>query len=351
MRVFIVVISVVVGVTLLGRTLFLVIMGSGQFTDFETVLADQCDKIEIAPGPEDIQIDHQTGLAYIAATDRRDLDNGRRVGVYVLNLNTPDKPARQLEGEFPKGFAPHGIHLWRGKNGERRLFVVNHPHNGHSVEIFSLGENDYLTHLDTITSELFTNPNDIVGVGPEQFYVTNMQTAASGALLTLELYLGLPVTNVMHYDGKQVSLAAGGLITANGVNISDDGKKLYVAEAVARRVNIFDRDPNTGVLSKRREIPVNTSPDNIDVAQDGALFVGSHPDILAFVKHSKDPTAISPSHVIKVDPVSGDYETVFMSIKGEIDGSSVGPYWQGNLLVGGVFESHIMWCKDFKNAG
>lgn len=338
-----IVLSIVV--VLAGRLVFLLVPASGQFTSFETVGVDQCRKIEVAPGPEDIQIDHETGLAYISATDRRNDTESQRVGIYSLDLNNPDASPRRLEGKLPDGFAPHGISLWKSDAGERRLFVVNHPNGGHSVEIFKLDDNDYLTHLETITSDFFTAPNDVVAVGKRQFYVSNMQHAAGGIALTLELYLGLPVTDVIYFDGASATQALTGLIAANGLNVSADGSELYVAELIARRINIFKLAPKTGLLSDRRQLKIGTSPDNIDVAPDGLLYIGSHPNLLAFSKHAANANEMSASQIVRLDPDSGDYETVFMSIEGELNGSSVGAFFNDKLLVGGVFESHIMLCK------
>jgi len=330
---------------LVGRLLILLIPGSGQFTEFETIAADQCMSIEVAPGPEDIQIDHDTGLAYISVADRRDTSPDRHAGIYMLDLNDPHTPPRKLEGEYPDGFYPHGISLWQGPSGERRLFVVNHPHGKHSVEIFRLDATNRLSHLDTITSEKFTFPNDIVAVGEREFYVTNMQRASGGIALTLELYLGLPVTDVVYFDGSEATQAATGLITANGINVSADDSELYVAEVIAQRINVYQRDQASGKLNERKRIAIGTGPDNIDVAPDGSLYIGAHPNLLAFTKHAADENAISPSQVVRLDTASGEYKTVFMSVNGEIDGSATGPYWRGNLLVGSVFESQVLWCS------
>lgn len=331
---------------LLGRLLFIMIPGSGQFITFETINVEQCKRVEVAPGSEDIQIDHDTGIAYIAATDRRDKTPNRHVGIYVLNLHEPNATAVRLEGELPKDFTPHGISLWRSPSGELRLFVVNHPRGKHSIEIFSLDESNYLTHLETITSDKLTSPNDIVATGERQFYVSNMQRASGGISLTLERYLGLPVTDVVYFDGISAKPAASGLITANGVNMSFDGTELYVAEVIPQRINIFKRNPTTGELSERKRISIGTGADNIDLAPDGSLYIGSHPNLLAFTKHAANTEENSPSHVVQLDPVSGKYETVFMSVNGEINGSSIGAYWKGNLLVGSVYENHVMRCKQ-----
>jgi len=336
----------VIVLVLAARSMYVLLPNSGLFKDFESIAIEQCDRIEAAPGPEDIQIDSVSGLAYIAATDRRDKGDHPDSGIYVLDLNQPNSQVKKLEGDFPEGFSPHGISLWRGENGERRLFAVNHPLGKHSVEIFRFDENDRLIHLDTIKSEMFTFPNDVVAVGERQFYMSNMRRASGGISLLAETYLGLPVTDVIYFDGANESRAATGLITANGVNVSSDGNELYIAEVLPQRINIYKRNVVTGELAERERISIGTGADNIDVAGDGSLYIGAHPNLLAYLEHAKDPEAISPSQVVRLDPKTGEYETVFMAINGELDGSATGAYWNRNLVVGGVFESHIMRCTS-----
>lgn len=59
--------------------------------------------------------------------------------------------------------------------------------------------------------------NDLVLVSENQFYVT-----CSLKWSPLELFLHLRFGEVLFYDGSRVSVAAGGHIFANGINISPD---------------------------------------------------------------------------------------------------------------------------------
>lgn len=66
--------------------------------------------------------------------------------------------------------------------------------------------------------------NDLVALGPEQFYATNDHYFVDPYLRSWELYLGLAWSNVVYYTPNEVRVVADGFDLANGINISPDGK-------------------------------------------------------------------------------------------------------------------------------
>ena len=44
----------------------------------------------------------------------------------------------------------------------------------------------------------------------------------------------------------------------------------------------------SGALSFDKRIKTNTGPDNIDVAEDGALWIGGHTKVFDFLAHAED---------------------------------------------------------------
>ena len=333
---------------LIGRVLFKVGQASGQFVSLDTILADRCESIEIAPGPEDIAIDHETGIAYIAATDRRIVEPHPRGSIFMLDLKDPDAAPIEILGQQPADFYSHGISLWRGPEGNLRLFAVNHPEAGEAVEIFDVGPDGRLAHVETITSPEMFALNDLVAVGTRQFYATNDQKYKDGIGGALEIFLGLPLGEVIYFDGEQTKTVASGFAFANGVNTSLDGDQVYVTETIGRKLAIFERDKDSGALNKRKNYGIGTGADNIDVAPDGAIYIGAHPKLLAFTQHANDPEIVSPSQVIRFDPTTHDFESVYVSQNGELNGSATGAFWNGTLLVGGVFDSHIARCSNLE---
>ncbi len=343
----IIVLGLIAGVVYMASNL---IPASGVFANLEPLLVEKCERIDVAPGTEDATIDPDTNLVYVSAGDRRawfQNDGGPHAatnGIYAFSLDDPSD-LRRVSVDGPTDFLPHGISLWRGPEGAKRLFVVNHPQSGEEiVEIFDVEADGGLRHIESISFDAMHSPNDVVAVGPRQFYATNDKGYKEGLMSTLEAYLALPFSSVAYFDGAVGSLAAKGLVYANGINKSADGKTIYVAEFLGRKIRVFDRDADTGALVSRRTIAVNTGPDNIEVAEDGALWIGGHSKVFDFLKHAEDASAIAPSHVIRVDPETGASRDVFVSTKGEINGSSVGAVWNDALIVGAVFDGWVMKC-------
>lgn len=319
---------------------------SGVFAGLKPKLVDQCRAVAVFPGTEDVTIDPRLNVAFISADDRRATMAGKPVqgGIYALRLDGTDRVMKVSPDSFGE-FHPHGISLWRGEDGRQRLFAINHTINdGDKVEVFDVGLGGALLHVDTIAFPEMTSPNDIVGVGPRSFYVTNDRGIKEGWMSTVEAYFALPLSTLAYFDGQTGKIAARGLTYANGINVTADGKTLYATEFLARKVSIYDREPETGALTKKKSIRVNTGPDNVEVAADGALWIGGHSKVFDFLKHVEDASAIAPSHVIRVNPESGAREDVLIDTNGVLNASSVGALWDNQLIVGAVFDDHVLVC-------
>ena len=319
---------------------------SGVLVELDNKLVDRCSRLDVFPGTEDVTIDPETNLAFVSAADRRAAFAGKPVtgGVYVFDVATHAE-ARRVSPDTLEDFQPHGLSLWKGPNGEKRLFVINHSvAGGQRVEIFEVGDGGALTHVDSVAFKAMHSPNDVLAVGSRQFYATNDRGYDGGLLGLLEAYLALPFASAVYYDGVDGRIVKKGLVYANGINMSAGGGTVYIAEFLKRRVGIYKRNAETGALKRDRYIGVNTGPDNIEVASDGALWIAGHTKVFEFLKHAEDPAAIAPSHVIRVNPRTGDKSDVFIDTTGKINASSVGAVWDKTLIVGAVFDGHVMVC-------
>lgn len=323
---------------------------SGVFQELSPLLVDQCRRVDIAPGTEDVEIDEGSGQVFISTFDRRGWYLGNETtrppgAIYMLDLADRTLTPALVSENAPEDFSPHGISLWRGDNGERRLFVINHRADGvEAVEMFDINPDGTLFHTETVSFEEMYSPNDVVAIGNRAFYATNDKRYDGGLMGTLETYLGLALTDVVYFDGVNSTVAADGFVYANGINASQDGTELYVAEVLKRRISVLERNVATGALHLEKHITLNTAPDNIDVAPDGSLYAAGHSKLFAFVDHAENPAEISPSHVVRIDPVSGKSEGIFISTQGEINGSSVGAANNDVLIVGAVFDPHVLVC-------
>ena len=232
-----------------------ILLLSGATRSFEPQLVDTCHRVDIAPGAEDIQYDPDTGLVFITADNRRATgheDHGdgfgtiEANGIYALDV-TPDRledignPIKVSPADLTD-FRPHGLYLWSDGAGTKRLFVVSHPTTGEEiVEIFDVGEGGMLTHAESVSFPEMYAPNDVVAVGPRQFYATNFLRYKHGNMALIEVLLSLPLTSVAYFDGESGRTVAGGLAFANGINLSPDQKTLYVAEWTKQRIPGLDR--------------------------------------------------------------------------------------------------------------
>lgn len=344
----ILIILFVLFLALMARVLFVLIPASGVFQTLDPKGVETCSVLEVFPGTEDIAINRLTNRAFVSAAKRREgelAESGLAGGIFAVNLVNPSAAIRVSPLNMPD-LQPHGISLWHDADGDSRLLAINHLKDGtQAVEIFSIGEGGgALTHLESISFDAMYSPNDLVATGPRQFYVTNDRGRSTGFIQTLEQYLRLPLTSVAYFDGSEGRVVAKGLVSANGINKSLDGQKIYVSELLKRQIRIFDRTVDTGVLETEDVITVNTAPDNIDVDEDGVLWVAGHSKILEWLAHSKDENETAPSHVIRIDPKMSKVSDILVSTQGEINASSVGAVHNGMLLVGAVFDSHILLC-------
>lgn len=357
--------GVVVGVlTIIGLVLaFRFVRATNLLGTIEEIDAS-CRAIQAVPGPEDIVIDRERGLAFVSATDRWGLGTVGSTspnslldsmpdsmgGLYRIDLNRPvdewvltDVTPASLEN-----FRPHGLGLFVGEDGTRSLFVVNHPAEGpDEVVMLDLDESGALTHRRTVSDPLMVNLNDVQPVGHDRFYATNDHGAGISA--ALQDFLLLDQTDLIYFDGAQTHVAAQDLTFANGVNVSGDGRQIYLTETLDRVLRIYDRDVETGVLDLVDVVELGASPDNIDVLESGDLLIGAHPKVLEFASHAGDPNVVSPSQVIRLsrnDAGEWSLRTIFEDSGDQISGVAVAAGYHEWMLLGPVFQSRILVCQQ-----
>lgn len=327
---------------------------AGTFTGIRAEVPADCRSIASVPGPEDIQIDRARGQAFVSALDWRAVVAGKsgvRGGIYVIDLKAPqaDWALRPVTANEPADFKPHGLSLYVGADGKRRLFVVNHAASGEAVEIFDVADDGLLTHVKTVSDPLLISPNDVVAVGPDAFYATNDHTS-TGVWAKISDFLLLRNADVVYYDGASMKVAAKLLLFPNGINVSADGRSLYVGETLGAALHVYTRDPATGVLTPRDYTKLGTGLDNIDVEPDGSLLIAADPHMMAFITHAKDPAALSPSQVVRIEPATsgmgGKAGTIYLNSGAEISAASVAAGYGDVMLIGNVFSPKILVCKQ-----
>jgi arylesterase/paraoxonase len=327
---------------------------AGQFRSIDPHFSGRCTPVKLAC-PEDIDIDPSSGIAFISSSDRRAAMRGEKTqgAIYGYSLRSENPELINLTGDFTQAFHPHGINLYIS-GGRKLLFVINmgqdaHFHDrteGSTVEIFEFRQGR-LNHQETITGELIKTPNDILGVGPRQFYITNDHGATTPLGKKAEAYLQLAISNIVYYDGSSLKLVAEDLAYANGLALSGDGNTLFATATVGKMMRIYARDRSSGALRALEDIDLETGVDNIDIDEVGNIWAGCLPKLLSFVSYSKDPSKHAPSQVLKILPAGKGYEIreVYLNRGEEISGASSAAYFRGRLLIGASYDDHFLDCR------
>ncbi len=308
--------------------------------------------VETLPGTEDITIDQETGIAYISTDDRRSTlkgEKGKKGAIMCLDLNNEKNEVIEMTSDLDKDFHPHGISLFKTKEGKKLLFVVSHlvgiAVEKHFIEIFEI-QGKKLKHLESIEDPLMTSPNDVVAVGERSFYVSNDHYyIEKGLMRSLEEYMNLPYSFVNYYDGKSFKKVIDGVKYANGINVSNDGKTLFLACITGLEVRTYEINKETGELNAKDIIYTGTGIDNIEVDAEDNLWIGCHAQLLAFVAYAADKNKKSPSQVLKIDIKNGNkVEEIYMNDGTSLSGSSAAAVYKNQLLIGSVLDAKILRC-------
>jgi len=293
-------------------------------------------------GPEDLQLDYQTGNLFISSATRRKSNAGNNIdGIYLLNIERGGLPIlvpHNYQGEFH----PHGISLLR-KDSVLYLFVVNHNNKGDFVELFRYSKTS-LEHLNSYSSEDMCCPNDVIATDIDKFYVTNDHGAKAGIMRLLEDYLRIPRASIFYFGGQEFNKVAGPFNYANGINMSADKSQLYLTTTISNLLVIYEVKED-GSLQQKNILNLGTGLDNIDVDEAGNLWIAAHPKLIDYLQHAKDSTNYAPSQVLKLTP-SDDYnfdvDEIYLDDGSEISASSTAVYYRNELFIGVVLDNSLL---------
>ncbi len=339
-------------IVLVGLLVVAALWQYGAFASYEPHFAGTCEEVTGPGRSEDFVIDRDTGLVYLSAAFRPGEEpegpsERGTISIYDLNASAPTfaaEPLGQLED-----FRPHGISLYKDKNGNKRLFVINHLYDGaEAIEIFNLDESGAPIHAETITGEFLTAPNNLVAVGTRQFYVANDSRSASQFVQNMDRTFGLDRFPLAYFDGETMRAAVPEGPAGGGIAASTDGSQVYLAATSKRAIQIYDRDLDTGDLTYRTSSDVGIGVDNLDVASDGAIWTAGHPNFFALMQHFISGfESPSPSQVFRVPMIDGEPglpEDIYLDLGDTYSASSVAAVYQDKMLIGSITEPKIMSC-------
>ncbi|MBT6870657.1 MAG: hypothetical protein HOA66_04280 [Candidatus Marinimicrobia bacterium] len=322
------------------------IYDAGEFKTINAHFEGDCQSIFGVDGAEDITI-LSNGIAIISSDNRWATLAERPIQghIYAYNLNDEKPTLINLTPNLNFDFHPHGISVFEAPH-QIYVYAVNHKQDAHTIEMFTYSE-DSLVHYKTISNEKLVSPNDLVAINENQFYVTNDHGSHSEFIKTVEDYLQLSSSNVLFYDGDNFTVVLDDVKYANGINISPSKEIVYVAESIGKRLSFYTRNSISNALTFSKSVNINTGVDNIELDENGNLWIGSHPQMLAFTRHAKSKNNLSPSQVLRVSIdslLNHKVDEIYLDSGEILSGSSVSAVYNKHLLIGAVFADHFEHC-------
>jgi len=214
------------------------------------------------------------GINLIRVSDRRsvvafpsDADQARFDSkAYVGCSGPPDKAARAK-------FITHGLSLQAGRRSVHRLFVVAHGAR-ESIEVFELDAAPATPTLTWIGCVVAPDPiglNSVRWLPDGGFIATDFLARNVSAENRAKMLAGEKNGALWewHANAGWTKVPGSEAAGANGIEISEDGKTLYVA---AWGSQSFFRLARGQSASKRDEVPLGFRVDNIRWAKDGSIL-------------------------------------------------------------------------------
>ncbi len=293
-------------------------------------------------GAEDLTISYSDGFMIISQDDRA----GRRddyyygSGLYYLDLDSGNFKPKKISGSYKLPFYPHGISLLKLDSAHYQILAINHARK-HSIVKFELF-GDSLVYMATYRDESMISPNDVIALDAESFYFTNDHGYTSKWGVFAEDYLGISASNVIFYDGKYREVADG-IKYANGINISKDLSELLVASPRDFSLKYY-KIQEDGSLQYDRDLDTGSGIDNIELDQEGNLWIGSHPNLLAFSMYAAGKLDLAPSEIIKVTN-NETVESLYVNDGSVVAASSVVAPYNDLLYIGTVMDDKLVVLK------
>ncbi len=321
-----------------------IFVSTGYFRTIENKFEGKILKKINLVGAEDIMVSRIDSFAIISSTDRGKFPNEEQEvgGLYLINLRSLGFKTIHLTKHFDRPFAPHGISMYK-KDSIYTIAAINHTKEGEFIEIFKMIE-DQFTHHKRIKNQLIYSPNDLVLLDEDRFYFTNDHKYKEGFGKLAEDYLGLAISNVVYFDGKNFSEVADGIAYANGINYDKNRNLLFVASPRGFLLKVYKTNDN-GSLTFVEDIDCGTGIDNIEFDKEGSIWIGSHPSLLTFASYAKGKKEKSPSEIIKIAyNKKGDYkiEQIYMEDGSEMSASTVATTFGNLIFAGNVMDQHFL---------
>jgi hypothetical protein len=312
--------------------------------------------------PEDLAL--LPGARHVLVSEYGYVDRAQPGRLSLLDLDTRERRvlfeggtpraagpwgAPDCQGPPPPEFSPHGIDLHPRGDGALQLLVVQHG-GRESVEMFEVTDVGGGWHLEwrgcveALEGDAF---NDIVALPDGGFLVTRPLPAGAGLFTFVGAALfgrdtgfvqaWQPTTGFTPVAGTEGRYP-------NGIEVSPDGKKIFLNQTLGNEVTRIDRA--SGQVEARAEV---SNPDNSTWASDGRLWVASLQTSLSEMRQCSElergscPMAFA---IVAVDPETMETEVLYEGGPGTPSGAgTVGLEIPRGLLIGTFAGDRVVWVE------
>ena len=217
----------------------------------------------------------QAGNLAFFDLDRETVEIAYAGGTTAARLPTAGWGDPECPGPPDADFSPHGIDLAPRPDGRLRLLVVNHG-GRESIEFFEVTATPAgpeLSWRGCVIPPGEAYLNDVVSLPDGGLLATHMFPRGGEALGLLRGALGMDTGHVLEWraGGRWREVAGSEAPFPNGIELSEDGRSIYLNAYMADEVRRIDRESGE-VLGVARV----SSPDNSSWGPDGRLLVASH---------------------------------------------------------------------------
>ncbi|MBN1574631.1 MAG: SMP-30/gluconolactonase/LRE family protein [Deltaproteobacteria bacterium] len=329
-------------------------LATGCAKNIETEIPiDNCIRITGMPGPEDFAYIASENILVVSSDDRRNHEKDGKLFWIDLALPPEEQVGNPIDIEYPDSFKPHGVSYITTDTGGR-LFVISHPNPAeglHTVEVFDMtgsGNNREWKHVETLKSELYTSPNDLVALPDGTLFVSNDSGKGGNTIKKIKALFKIKNGDIIYYDGAEYIDFGNPESYGNGINYfkADGAEYLYRAALMDKSVKKYEIIRTEGKITGLKylsKVDLGTMPDNLEIEPDGTIYAACHFNSFIFLKHAKDGANISPTQILVVSP-AGEVKEIYANKGQEISAGSVGRVINGRLYIGQVFEGFLLSC-------
>lgn len=209
----------------------------------------------------------------------------------------------------PQRFAAHGLSLRPRAAGGADLYVVGHG-GREAIEVFdlTLGPNPSVTWVGCVNAPMGASLNSVVGLGNGEILATSIFEAPT---TFQDVFAGRPTGNVYARKAGEPfrALPNTHLSGDNGIEVSPDGRWLFVAATGERKVYRYER---ANMAAAPAVAVVDILPDNLRWAPDGRLLTAGEGPVAGCT----GPSCAMQFAVAAITPASMKVETLVSAPSG-----------------------------------